>query len=516
MRRSLGILGLGLTLTACIAPSGIPEGGSNGNDRSNGGEQGETLLTGAMAVSPDGKFALMQRNETSVLLDIDAKVARELPEQVERFVFAKAGGRAFAVLPDREAVVAYDLDSVSELWRTTPAFSTSVGATLARLSDDDQDLVLGDVGRLFVLDAASGDIRGTVALDSDPTALTFVPGTSRALIVGTTAWAAHLPTTSVTDVDLSDLSSRSIGIPNCAAPIQVLPDASRALLSPTFCEEGVQQQGQAWTNPDPVSVIDLAADGPHFVKNLPGFGPVAMDAEGKRAVAYLDVERMDPSMFDDPDQVPDAGGKRYHIMTIDPKTLAFELTPVGEVLPRFALAKNGKDLLVDATVQQVRGEASLKATLDENGKLTVSVDVFGTVDSLFGVFDLDTRAYVPFSGPAAPLDRFVQMGDADRVFSLKTRADGMGGDLFRIDIGAGTTADLSWSLRDIGLLADGETMLLRERLPALQVTTEAGVDWYRRERYCLSMDGVSCVGEVEWPDSTPFQSGPACTDYHDC
>lgn len=515
MRKSLVLFGL--MLAGCTVPAGLPQGGNNGNDRSDGGDQGEELLTGAMVVSPDGKFALMQRNETSVLLDIDARSARELPEQVERFVFAKGGGRGFAVLPDREAVVAYDLASMSELWRTTPAFLSTGGAMLARLSDDAQDLVLGDVGRLFVLDAQSGDIRGTVALDSDPQELTFVPGTSRALIVGTTRWTDHLPITTITDVDLLDLSSKSTGIPNCSAPIEVLPDATRALLSPTFCEEGTSSTSDpTWTNPDPVSVIDLLADGPHFLKNLPGFGPVAMDAEGHRAVAYLDVERMDPSMFDDPEQVPDAGGKRYHIMTIDPKTLAYDLTPVGEVLPRFALAKSGKELLVDATVQQVRGEATLQATLDSNGKLTLSVELFGEVDSLFGVFDLDTKAYVPFSGPPATLDRFVQMADADRVLTLKTRADGMGGDLFRIDLGARTTTNLNRSLRDIGLLADGETMLLRERLPALQVTTDAGIDWYRQERYCFSLDGVTCFDSVDFTDSTPFQSGPACSDYHDC
>src|ERR1043165_7863526 len=145
MRKTL--VSFSLLLAACVAP-GAPQGGSNANDRSNGGEQGETLLTGAMVVSPDGKFALMQRNETSVLLGVEAQVARELPEQVERFVFAKAGGRGVAVLPDREAVVMYDLGSMTEEWRTTPAFLSTAGAMLARLSDDGEHLVLGDVGRI--------------------------------------------------------------------------------------------------------------------------------------------------------------------------------------------------------------------------------------------------------------------------------------------------------------------------------------------------------------------------------
>jgi hypothetical protein len=470
-----------------------------------------------MVVSPDGKFVLMQRHQTSVLLDVDARVARELPEQVDRFVFAKSGGRGIAVLPDRKGIVMYDLASMTERWRTVPAFQSTDGAMLARWSDDGRHLVFGDIGRIFVLDGESGAIRGTVAMDGNPEELSFVPGTNRALVVGTTRWTDHKPTTSVADVDLASLKTSAIGIPNCTAPIDVLPDASRALLSPTFCEEGTASTTQqTWTNPDPVSVIDLTADGPRFLKNLPGFGPVALDPQARRAVAYLDVQRMDPSMFDDKSKVPDASGKRYHIMTIDPKTLSFDLTPVGDVLPRFAMAKTGNQLLVDATVQQFRGGATAQATIDSSGRLTVKVELFGKTDSLFGVFDLDSRAYVPFTGPAAPLDRFVQMGDADRVFTLKTRADGSGGDLYRIDLGAKTATSLDKSLRDIGLLADGTTLLLRERLPAVQVKTNTEVDWYRHEQYCFSLDGITCLSTVEFTDSKPFQTGPACNDYHDC
>src|SRR3954471_18572747 len=120
MRTTLACGGLmALMMAACTAPM-APQGGSNGNDRTNGGDEGEALLTGTMVIAPDGKLALMQRNQTSVLLDIGAGVARELPQTVERFVFAKAGGRGVAVLPNREAVVMYDLPSMTERWRTTP------------------------------------------------------------------------------------------------------------------------------------------------------------------------------------------------------------------------------------------------------------------------------------------------------------------------------------------------------------------------------------------------------------
>src|SRR6185437_2093068 len=121
--------------------------------------------------------------------------------------------------------------------------------------------------------------------------------------------------------------SKHVGVPNCTAPIEVLPDASRALLSPTFCEEGKASTSKdQWTNPDPVSIIDLPADGPHFLKNLPGFGPVAMTPDKTRAVAYLDMQRIDESMFEDKSKIPSKTGPRYHIMTIDPKSLAYELS----------------------------------------------------------------------------------------------------------------------------------------------------------------------------------------------
>jgi len=59
-------------------------------------------------------------------------------------------------------------------------------------------------------------------------------------------------------------------------------------------------------------------------------------------------------------------------------------------------------------------------------------------------------------------------------------------------------------------------LVLRERLPAAQVQTAAGSDWYRRERFCLSADGLICQVAIDFQDRVPFQSGPQCTSYHDC
>jgi hypothetical protein len=515
MRHLPRLLALGFTLAAVACTVPTVQGGSNANDRSSGGAQGETLLTGAMVVSPDGNYALMQRNQTSVLLDIQGQTTREMPSQVARFLFAKQGGTGIAVLQDGVSVVSYALASGAERWRSQPELEHGA-ATMARLSDDGKYLVLGAADQVLVVDGETGKELGKVSVGSQPTELSFVPGTSRALVVGTTLWTDHKPLTSVVDVDLTTLDSKRVDIPNCSAPIDVLPDASRAFLSPTFCEQGQPSSPtQSWTNPDPVSVIDLTATGPTFVKNLPGFGPTAMDKEGQQVVAYLDMNRIDESMFSDKSAIPDKSGPRYHIMTIDPRTLAFHLAPVGSVLPRFALTRDGKSLLVDATVQQVRGGASAKVSLDANG-VSASVNIFGKTDSLFGLFDLSAHTYTPFAGPTASLDRFVQMGDGAHVFGLTMSADGLGGDLFRIDLESRSVTTLGKSLRDIGMLPDGKTLLLRERLPAAQVDVNGTPSWFRREQYILSTDGINATITIQFQDSTPFQTGAACTESHDC
>jgi len=500
---------LGLCV-GCMAP--VPdEGGANSNDRSNGGEEGEILLTGSMTLSPDGELALMQRNTTAVLVDLVAKTTRELPFQPERFVFSKVHHVGYAVRPGGD-LVALDLESGEELW----TFSSPTGSVhLLRVADEDDAILLGDGESVFVLDPATGLARGSV--ESGPVGFaTFLPARHAAILVGATRWVDHQPATALSLVDLANATSSSIDVPNCEAKIVALPDESRALLSPTFCEEGKDSNPDGvWTNPDPVSVIDIAAEGLSFVRNLPGFGPVALSADGSQAVAYLDTKRMDPSMFDDPAQVPSVDGDRYHLMVIDPVSQKFTLDPIGNALPRFAMTPDGSGMLVDSSMMYTRLDPKAKldagVTIDENG-----LSVYAKADlavfaekAAFGFFDLEARSFTSFAGPEAPLDRFVQTGDG-RVFTLKTRSDGLGGDLFRIDVDARATLDLGRQLRDIGLLPDKKTLLLRIRQPALQVDGMA----YTREDFCLSLDAITCDVTIHYqdPHGTPVEP----CDYHDC
>ena len=76
-----------------------------------------------------------------------------------------------------------------------------------------------------------------------------------------------------------------------------------------------------------------------------------------------------------------------------------------------------------------------------------------------------------------------------------------------------STTDLGLSLRDIGVLADKRTLLLRIRLPAASINGSL----YTREQVCFSLDGRNCTGTVEYQSTTPLPGGPAsCAGGHDC
>lgn len=513
---SLGAVACSLLLFACTLPTEV-EGGANTNDRSDGGNDGTELLTGSMVLSPptaSSAYGLMQRNTVSVFVDFEAETATELDYMLDRWVFSPDGEVGYGVVDDE--LVALELPRLSKAWGTPVAGGS---LNFLRVSDDGRTLVIANGLEGSVVDATTGDVRSTFPV-GQPEDVAFLPDGKHALVVGQTTWRDHLPATPVVQIDLVTGETTSIDVPNCAAPIVVLETGKRAMLSPTFCEEGVASTANnTWTNPDPVSIIDLETDGPHFVKNLPGFGPVALSPNGERAVAYLDMERIDRTMFDDPTQIPAADGPRYHIMVIDPATLEFSLTPIGDALPRFAMTRDGNSLLVDASVQVVRSaEVSVDANLTYknnqlSGSLDIDVEVF-TLNAPFGTFDLEQLAFSPFNGPAASLDRFVLPSSNQDAFTLKRTADGLGGDLYRIDFETATTEDLGRSLRDIGLLPDGKTMVLRIRSSPLQVA--GGVRL--QEDYCLSGDGKTCDFTITFTSSLVFESAYCSNpeNYHDC
>ncbi len=504
----VSVLALGAAVGCAMPTTGDQGGAVQSNDRTSGGVTGESLQTGVMIVAPTGRYSLLQRNDVSVLLDVVAQKTRELSFQAERFVFAHEGDVGYA-WDKKGELVALDLATGNEKWRVAPS---STDARTLSISQDDGTVLVGAPDRAALVDTQTGKLRGEVVLASVPTSVTFLPGGKSAVFVGSTTWSNHLPETVLTSVGLANLSVSKVSVPNCAAPLVVVPDGSRGFLSPTYCiEDRPPNTPQTWTNPDPVSVVDFDAKGATFLKNLPGFGPVALDPSGQRAVAYLDTARMDAAMFDDKSLVPAAGADPFHLMVIDTRTLKFTLTPIGHALPRFAMARDGKSLLVDASVKVERLTAKAKLTLDEKGVRLEASAAFGS-DAPFGTFDLETRSYAAFAGPVASLDRFVQTS-AGQVFTLKATADGLGGDLYRLDLGAKTTTRIGTSLRDIGILPDGKTLLLRIRLPAVRRAD----GFHRSEEVCFSKDGVACESRVIYESTSVIPgSTSSCADSHDC
>ena len=508
---TLGTPGADATDPSTSAQPTPTEGGSvAGSDRTDTAKSGEKLLTGDMIVSPAGGYAVLQRNSVSIVVDASQGTARELPFQVDRFVFASGSPIGYAINP-ANAVVAFDLATLRILWSTSLPTND---VALFRVAPDDRALVVALGDRLVAIDTGTGLLHGDVSLTSRPTYLAFA-GNSRAIVVGTTRWTNHVPATSLTAIELGAEAASSlpaIDVPNCQAPLTMLPDGSRGFLSPTYCEESVPANVQkTWTNPDPVSVVDSSASGLAFVKNLPGFGPVALNGRADRVIAYLDAKRIDPAMFADKSQIPAADADPYHLLAIDPHTLKLSLYPIGQELPRFAMSIDGRGLLVDASVHVFRAEAKVSVQIGPDGVTASASGVFGS-DAPFGYFDFDAGRFTAFDGPQVGLDRFVQTADG-HVYALKTRSDGLGGDLFGVDVTNHTTSDLGLSLRDIGVLADRRTLLLRIRLPAASI----GGQLYTQEQVCFSVDGHNCTSTVQYTSTIPLPGGPAsCAGGHDC
>ena len=84
-----------------------------------------------------------------------------------------------------------------------------------------------------------------------------------------------------------------------------------------------------------------------FVRNLPGFGPVALGPDGTMAVGFLDMKIIDVELFDDPNDVP-SDPTRYQLMVIDTESLSYDFYAYGNNPPRYAMTPDGNVLLVGA------------------------------------------------------------------------------------------------------------------------------------------------------------------------
>jgi hypothetical protein len=253
----------------------------------------------------------------------------------------------------------------------------------------------------------------------------------RLVITRVTTWTGQTPTTTIEVLDVSSGAHLcTIPVPNCADELVLAPSGKRAFLAPLFCRR------------DPISVIDIAAC--RFERNLPGFGPVAIAPDGKLAVGFLDRYGMDAALFDRPDVAERlrASALRYHLLFLDIETLAFDTLPLGDALPRYAMTRDGRMLLVDS--------AWYSSSL---GRVRI--------------LDIARRELRDVSGPPLRLDQYALTPDSRRAFVISEafRMDlSPANSLFDLDIGAAvaTYVPLDFVPITVAITPDGETLLLKE------------------------------------------------------
>ncbi|MEO7330971.1 MAG: hypothetical protein ABI193_20520, partial [Minicystis sp.] len=297
-------------------------------------------------------------------------------------------------------------------------------------SGDDGRVLVAGIGNLTLLDAQTGAKISEQVVDQFIIDVKILPDSARALVVLNQTWSddtTPLPTTRVEVMEMADGKNHEFTVPNCASTLAITPDGKKAFLSPSSC------------NKDPVSLLDLSAGAEAWVKNLPGFGPLVIGPDGATAVAFLDVQNLDETLFDDPKQIPPHGetDPRYYIMTLDTEALKYDFTVVGNALPRYALTPDGEVLLVDSA-------SDAMATLR--------------------LFDTKTRSFRDVKGAQVKLDNFVIAGDGKHLYALAP-------ELVDIDLPGSTASPilLSFVPTNINISPDDQTLFLRHSLTEICV-----------------------------------------------
>ena len=361
---------------------GCFEGGANFNMKSagNNGQGGVNVGGGSndpykiptdrrdVAVSPQGEYALARIEDELVQGDLIKGKAHRVSEvgAPERVAFAYKARRYYLTVESGSNPGIYAVDSVTRkvVWK-----SPLTAAWDLRLypSRDDAFLVVSTYLWVEIRDASTGKLRHTYNTSVGIKDVDITPDSGSVLITESHTWTGSSVSTPVVRLDPKTGATDTITVPNCSSPLVLSPDGLYAFIAPTTC------------NKDPVSVIDLKAG--KWKRNLPGFGPVAMALDGTTAVAFLDATNVDASLFDDKTQIPSASGDRYHMMLIDTTTLRFGLVAVGDSLPRYAVSRDGKVVLVDSiwlgTMDRIRLlEASTGKLHEITSSLTMRLNHF--------------------------------------------------------------------------------------------------------------------------------------------
>jgi hypothetical protein len=424
--------------TGCMS-----EGGLNQNERqAGGGDEGVAVEQGEIAIDPTGQYLISKLSTRLVHADLRSGETKVLPglSQAVRVTFDHQGTSLFVTrshsrlqLDDEDddspsiglgagELVRYDVAQRRELWSLPITLELGRGdqglgaAPWLDVTEDDRFVVVTYPDRVDVLDATTGERKKTVHVPEGVIDVDVTPDQDRIVITTQHTWQDDVPRTVLEVHELASNAVVEIAVPNCASELVISPSGQHGFLAPTRCQR------------DPVSVIDLESG--RFVRNLPGFGPVALAPDGKLAVAFIDATNIDEELFDDPQQIP-SEEVRYHLMLIDTETLRFDVLALGEELPRYAITPDGKLVLIDAS------------TLWSDGRIRL--------------LDVAQKELVPVLGSGLHLDHYAVTRDSSKVFLLD---DG----LFTIDLSTrvAQSEPIEFTPTDLNLTPDDRVLVLRE------------------------------------------------------
>lgn len=400
---------------------------------------------GAIAVDVRGRYFLTSVDSRLVFGDLQSGGVHviESLDSPERVAFGNERDLFFITLRTRNRLVAYDPMEKTVLWESEADVDTSW--PWIDVTKDDAFIILTYPMRVELRSAANGRIVDTFSFerriedvdliraqtpeellrpvpepsmfDSDDLYMS-PPDPVWIVVTLEHEWfetgndeQPFRPETEIHVLDPLLERSEVIAVPNCTSELVVDQLGSFGFLAPTRCVMPSPPVDPVPDDPvtddsmsvDPVSVVDFRRS--VFVRNLPGFGPVALSPKGTVIVAFMDMDNLDPSLFDDPAQIPESE-PRYRIMVIDARDLSFESYPIGDELPRYAMVPDGTVLLVD-------------------------FDFTFETESM-RIMDLQTGEIVPVTGTAVDMDHYVLTGDSKWAYLLDSAESSRS--LYELDI----------------------------------------------------------------------------------
>jgi hypothetical protein len=422
-----------LALSLSIAGAGCNFGGLNDNINQPGDQPGGVELSaGDIAVSPDGRFIVFERDDELAMAWVDTGKVESLPVLAPaRLAFSQKRSVVY-VTTDGGETHAVDVETGEELWR-----AEGIPGAMITASKDDAKVATGLGTEVRVFAAVDGDTVADLDLERDLVDLEILPDDARLVVVEDEEWIEEVPHAILTVVDLEDGASRKVDVENCADNLIVPVPGDVALLAPTLCAPPDAEGGF-----DPISHVDLTPGNEHFVKNLPGFGPVAVSPDGRTAVGFLDMEALDASLFEDPSQIPE-DAVRFHLMILDVASMTYSFEAYGPNLPRYAPTPNGEVLLVDEW-------AGLQAELfDVESRTFREIEGLETLEQVSFASDSES-AYV-LTEP-----RWAEQEENSEKFFMEY-------DLMHVDVPAAkaTALPTNFRPRNVNISPDDSTLFLR-------------------------------------------------------